>query len=93
MLELQDICYQVTEDSKEKGILKHVNLKIEDSFVAITGPNGGGKSTMRRLSQGLSSQLPGRYSLMERILQSCRLQRGPIKVSALLFSSLCVLKV
>lgn len=37
MLELQDICYQVTEDSKEKGILKHVNLKIEDSFVAVTG--------------------------------------------------------
>ena len=29
MLELQDICYQVTEDSKEKGILKHVNLKIK----------------------------------------------------------------
>ena len=32
MLELQDICFQVNEDSKEKGILKHVNLKIEDSF-------------------------------------------------------------
>ena len=46
MLELQDICFQVNEDSQEKGILKHVNLKIEDSFVAITGPNGGGKSTI-----------------------------------------------
>lgn len=60
MLELQDICYQVTEDSKEKGILKHVNLKIEDSFVAITGPNGGGKSTMAKIIAGIIKPTSGR---------------------------------
>ena len=60
MLELQDICYQVTEDSKEKGILKHVNLKINDSFVAITGPNGGGKSTMAKISAGILKPTSGR---------------------------------
>lgn len=60
MLELQDICYQVTEDSQEKGILKHVNLKIEDSFVAITGPNGGGKSTMAKIIAGIIRPTSGR---------------------------------
>ena len=60
MLELQDICYQVTEDSKEKGILKHVNLKIEDSFVAVTGPNGGGKSTMAKIIAGIVKPTSGR---------------------------------
>ena len=60
MLELQDICYQVTEDSKEKGILKHVNLKIEDSFVAVTGPNGGGKSTMAKIIAGMLKPTSGR---------------------------------
>ena len=52
MLELQDICFQVNEDSQEKGILKHVNLKIEDGFVAVTGPNGGVKSTMATKCKG-----------------------------------------
>ena len=60
MLELQDICYQVREDSKEKGILKHVNLKIEDSFVAVTGPNGGGKSTMAKIIAGIVKPTSGR---------------------------------
>jgi len=60
MLELQDICFQVEEDSKEKGILKHVNLKIEDSFVAITGPNGGGKSTMAKVIAGIIKPTSGR---------------------------------
>ena len=63
MLELQDICYQVTEDSKEKGILKHVNLKIEDSFVAVTGPNGGGKSTMAKIIAGIVKPTSGRILL------------------------------
>ena len=60
MLELQDICFQVNEDSKEKGILKHVNLKIEDSFVALTGPNGGGKSTLAKVIAGIIQPTSGK---------------------------------
>ena len=60
MLELQDICFQVSEDSVEKEILKHVNLKIDDSFVAITGPNGGGKSTLAKMIAGIVKPTSGR---------------------------------
>lgn len=44
MLELKDISYHV-DDGNGKDILNHINLKINDRFTAITGPNGGGKST------------------------------------------------
>ena len=40
MLELRDVSYHV-DDDKGKDILSHINLKIEDRFTAITGPNGG----------------------------------------------------
>ena len=60
MLELQDICFQVQEDSGEKGILKHVDLKIEDNFTAITGPNGGGKSTMAKVISGIIQPTSGK---------------------------------
>ena len=59
MLELRDICDQVDDTEGEKEILKHVNLKIEDSFVAITGPNGGGKSTLAKMIAGIIKPTSG----------------------------------
>ena len=53
MLELRNISYEVNEDQKEIGILKNINLKIEDRLVAINGPNGGGKSTLAKIISGI----------------------------------------
>ena len=54
MLELRNVSFKVTtEDGSEKEILKNVSLKIEDRFVAITGPNGGGKSTLAKVIAGI----------------------------------------
>ena len=41
MLELKNICYSADNDGAKKEILKNINLKIDDGFTAITGPNGG----------------------------------------------------
>ena len=60
MLELQNIGFQV-EDSKE--ILHDVNLTIDDRFVAITGPNGGGKSTLAKIIAGINTPTSGRILL------------------------------
>lgn len=47
MLELKNVCFEV-DSATRKDILKDVNLTIEDNkFIAITGPNGGGKSTWK----------------------------------------------
>ena len=57
MLELKNICFTVEED---KEILKDVNLTIDDSkFVAITGPNGGGKSTLAKIITGIKTPTSG----------------------------------
>lgn len=57
MLELKNICFTVEED---KEILKDVNLTIDDSkFVAITGPNGGGKSTLAKVITGIKTPTSG----------------------------------
>ena len=50
MLELKNISFQA-EDEKE--ILKDVSLKIDDKIVVITGPNGGGKSTLAKVIAGI----------------------------------------
>lgn len=53
MLELKNICYTADNDGATKEILKNINLKIGDGFTAITGPNGGGKSTLAKIISGI----------------------------------------
>ncbi len=50
MLELKNISFEA-EDGKQ--ILKDISLKIDNRFVAITGPNGGGKSTLAKIIVGI----------------------------------------
>ena len=60
MLELKNICYEV-EDNKE--IIRDISLQIEDHFVAITGPNGGGKSTLAKIIAGIVTPTSGQILL------------------------------
>ena len=60
MLELKNISYEA-EDGKE--ILRDVNLVIDDRFVAITGPNGGGKSTLAKVIAGIYQPTSGQILL------------------------------
>ena len=53
MLELINVSFKVSGEDGEKEILKNINLKIDDKFVAITGPNGGGKSTLAKVIAGI----------------------------------------
>ena len=65
MLELKDINYTVTEESGEqKTIIDGLNLEIEDGrFVVITGPNGGGKSTLAKVIMGINKVSEGQIIL------------------------------
>ncbi len=63
MLELKNICYGVEDDNGTKEILKNVNLKIDEHFVAITGPNGGGKSTLAKMIAGIITPTSGQILL------------------------------
>ena len=60
MLELRDISFEVQEEKSQKEIIHHLDLKIGDGeFVVITGPNGGGKSTLARLIAGIEKPTAG----------------------------------
>lgn len=64
MLELRDVSFKVEEETKEKGILEHVSFTLEDNrFIAITGPNGGGKSTLAKIIAGIEKPTEGRLYL------------------------------
>lgn len=60
MLELQNVSFRV-DDKKE--ILRNINLAIDENFVAITGPNGGGKSTLAKLIAGIYQPTEGKILL------------------------------
>lgn len=61
MLELRDVTFAVEENGKEKVIIDHLNYSIEDNkFTVITGPNGGGKSTLAKLIAGIEKPTGGR---------------------------------
>lgn len=61
MLELQNVTYTVTENNIEKNIIEHMDLVIPDGkFVVITGPNGGGKSTLAKTIMGINHISSGR---------------------------------
>lgn len=61
MLELQNVTYTVTENNIEKNIIDHMDLVIPDGkFVVITGPNGGGKSTLAKTIMGINHISSGR---------------------------------
>ena len=60
MLELKHVSFRVeNERGEEKGILRDVSLKISDRFVAVTGPNGGGKSTLAKVIAGIYQPTEG----------------------------------
>ena len=60
MLELKNIRFDVQEGSQEIEIIRDVRFTIPDNkFVVITGPNGGGKSTLARLIAGIEKPCDG----------------------------------
>ncbi len=63
MLELIDVSYRVEDESGAREIVKGVSLTVEEGFVALTGPNGGGKSTLAKLIAGIYQPTAGKILL------------------------------
>ncbi len=64
MLELKHISFEVQAEKGTKDIIKDISLVIPDNkFVAITGPNGGGKSTLAKIIAGIEKPTSGQILL------------------------------
>ena len=63
MLELKNIVFDVPVEegsSKTKRIIDDISLTVdENKFVVITGPNGGGKSTLAKIIMGIEQPTSG----------------------------------
>lgn len=60
MLELKNVSYSAPEENgAAKDILTDVSLKVDERFIAVTGPNGGGKSTLAKLIAGIIKPTSG----------------------------------
>lgn len=65
MLVLHDICWSVPD----KPVLRHINLTIPDrKYVVVTGPNGGGKTSLAKLIAGITQPDSGKILLDGRII-------------------------
>jgi len=60
MLEIKNVSFSVPENDGEKEILRDVSLTVPArKLLVITGPNGGGKSTLAKLIAGIERPTAG----------------------------------
>jgi len=60
MLDIKNLSYTAVDDQGETGILRDISLSVPDGqFVVITGPNGGGKSTLAKCIAGIYTPTAG----------------------------------
>ncbi len=61
MLELKQVSFEVADEGHDKEIIHDVSLTVpQGRLIVITGPNGGGKSTLARLIAGIERPTSGR---------------------------------
>jgi len=64
MLELKNISFRINDDGRETEILKDISYTLDDNkFLVITGPNGGGKSTLAKIIMGIEKPTEGQILL------------------------------
>lgn len=64
MLEIRNLSFAVSDEAADKEIIHDISLTIDKGrFVVITGPNGGGKSTLAKLIAGIEKPTAGRILL------------------------------
>lgn len=64
MLDVRNLSYEVFENGEKVTIVKDINFTVTDGeMLVITGPNGGGKSTVAKLLMGVLAATAGEILL------------------------------
>lgn len=60
MLQIKNLSFAVNDENTDKEIIRNISLEIPDGkLIVITGPNGGGKSTLAKLIAGIEQPTSG----------------------------------
>ena len=60
MLKINNLSFNVNSDGQDKEIIRDISMEIPDGkLLVITGPNGGGKSTLAKLIAGIEKPTGG----------------------------------
>lgn len=83
MLELKNVSFDVEDEKGKKEIIKDISLTVDEKkFVVITGPNGGGKSTLAKLIAGIEKPTSGKiYFNGEDITDKTITERAKLGIS------------
>ena len=72
MLQVEHLSYDVVEEGKQSEILSDVSFSVnEGEMLVITGPNGGGKSTLAKLLMGINKATGGKILLDGQDITDC----------------------
>lgn len=64
LLELNNLTYKVTSGAEAITIIDDVSLKLEEGMLTVlTGPNGGGKTSLAKLIMGIETPTSGSIKL------------------------------
>lgn len=64
MLEVKNLTFKVNENGKERIIVNNISFNVDEGeMLVITGPNGGGKSSLAKLLMGIEKADDGQIIL------------------------------
>ena len=69
MLQIKNLSFTASENGTEKHIVKNISFDVNDGeTIVVTGPNGGGKSSLAKVIMGILPANAGRFILTQKIL-------------------------
>ena len=66
MLKVDNLTFEVNEEGRKRCLVNHISFEVKDGeMLVITGPNGGGKSTLAKVLAGIEEANGGEIFLDE----------------------------
>ena len=66
MLKVDNLTFEVNEEGRKRCLVNHISFEVKDGeMLVITGPNGGGKSTLATVQTPASAM----HSSSRRVLK------------------------
>ena len=88
MLKVDNLTFEVNEEGRKRCLVNHVSFQVEDGeMLVITGPNGGGKSTLAKVLAGIEKADSGEIYLDGEKIVEIKVQKQENRVKVTVFNT------